>query len=404
MTITGSFRFHPVGQGLFYSGLLSRGQRDGGGTFSFVYDCGTLSPREFLHREIDDLKLLLPSAVPRGRRRLDLFVVSHLHDDHVNGLERLLDGLEVGTVVIPYTDEATMLLARAESSYEDPFLASFYADPVNWLSSRGVQRIMLVGSPGEGQRGDNLAYPYDENGEGALAFDREGILSVDRSRDTVLYLMRDDAPASLWPFRWSFRFRNLGLPGWESYRDIVDEFQRETLLSLDDVFRSRTQARELARRLREAMPSSKSVNRTSVVLTHEPMPDDGEATSFWPSAPWSSYDSRRGRKGLYPCEQRDRAHRYCRRTILTGDVEMLDADGDPELWDSNEQLAVFQYPHHGAGNALARRRPRREWLVVFSSGLANLYGHPHPAVLEKQGFTVLVDERNPFDYRIVLDG
>jgi len=28
-----SFRFHPVGQGLFYSGRI--------GDFSFVYDCGT---------------------------------------------------------------------------------------------------------------------------------------------------------------------------------------------------------------------------------------------------------------------------------------------------------------------------------------------------------------------------
>lgn len=399
MPITGSFRFHPVGQGLFYSGLLSRGQRDEGGTFSFVYDCGTLSPREFLYREIDDLKLLLPSAVPRRRKRLDLLVVSHLHDDHVNGLERLLGDLEVDTVVMPYADEATMLLARAESSYEDPFLASFYADPVDWLSSRGVQKIMLVGSPGEGQREDDLSYPYKE--EDALAFDRECVLSVDRSRDTALYHLRGDAPAGLGPFRWRFRFRNLRLPGWKSYRDIVHEFQCEKLLSLDDVFRSRAQTRELARRLREAMPSSRSVNRTSVVFTHEPIPYDGETTTFWPSAHPLFHGPGWHRRYLHECEY---AHRYCRRTILTGDVEMLDADGDAELWDNDEQFAVFQYPHHGADKALARRQPRREWLVVFSSGLTNRFGHPHPAVLEKQDFPVLVDERNPFDYRIVLHG
>lgn len=94
MPVTGSFRFHPVGQGLFYSGLLNGWRRHERGTFSFVYDCGSTSSREFLYREIDDLKLLLPLAGSRKSRRLDLLVISHLHDDHVNGLERLLSDLE----------------------------------------------------------------------------------------------------------------------------------------------------------------------------------------------------------------------------------------------------------------------------------------------------------------------
>lgn len=83
---------------------------------------------------------------------------------------------------------------------------------------------------------------------------------------------------------------------------------------------------------------------------------------------------------------------------------MLDADGDAELWDSDEQLAVFQYPHRDASKVLARHRLRREWLVVFSSGLVNRCSRPHPAVLDKQDFPVLVDEHIPFDYRIVLHG
>ncbi|MEE0026462.1 MAG: MBL fold metallo-hydrolase, partial [Atopobiaceae bacterium] len=131
MSINGSFRFHPVGQGLFYTGLLSR---VGGGSFSFVYDCGTMSDQQFLRREIDDFKLLLPHA-SRRTRRLDLLVVSHMHDDHVSGLEYLLENLEVDTVVIPCTDQVTSLLARLESSGDDDFLRLFYADPVDWLSS-----------------------------------------------------------------------------------------------------------------------------------------------------------------------------------------------------------------------------------------------------------------------------
>ena len=42
-----SFKFHPVGQGLFYTGSLVHK------TYNFVYDCGTKSKKHYLSSSID---------------------------------------------------------------------------------------------------------------------------------------------------------------------------------------------------------------------------------------------------------------------------------------------------------------------------------------------------------------
>jgi hypothetical protein len=42
-----TFKFHSVGQGLFYTGSIA----DGG--LNFVYDCGTESSQEFINKAVD---------------------------------------------------------------------------------------------------------------------------------------------------------------------------------------------------------------------------------------------------------------------------------------------------------------------------------------------------------------
>lgn len=146
MNINGAFRFHNIGQGLFYSGLLNKSDSNSQSTFSFVYDCGTFSSKTLLRQEIDAYKLLLPGVRNSRNKKLDLLIVSHLHDDHVNGLEYLLKDVDVETVVMPYVDDGLKLLARLESASDNEFLQTFYLDPVAWFISKGVRRILLLGS------------------------------------------------------------------------------------------------------------------------------------------------------------------------------------------------------------------------------------------------------------------
>lgn len=88
---------------------------------------------------------------------IDLLVLSHFDDDHVNGVERLLKSRKVRILALPYMDVGHSLAAAA-SVGTDPCSAStaaFQLDPVTWLKSRGLAGqidtvIMVQGGP----RGD----------------------------------------------------------------------------------------------------------------------------------------------------------------------------------------------------------------------------------------------------------
>lgn len=79
------FVFHPVGQGLFYTGQLGCDyfyHRDS--RYNFIFDCGSSSGDGFLCSTIDGY------AAGLNGRDIDLCVISHLHRDHYNGLKYLL--------------------------------------------------------------------------------------------------------------------------------------------------------------------------------------------------------------------------------------------------------------------------------------------------------------------------
>ena len=246
---------------------------------------------------IFDYKALLPYVVhSKRKKRLDLLIVSHMHDDHVNGLEYLLNNVEVDTVVMPYTDSVIRLLARAESSSEEEFLRTFYMDPIGWFSSKGVHRILLIGSPPEGDyrhegSNDYIRSRYNEEYD-RVHVDRSCILASGNIGETDILYLDNKALAHMQAhmqahisFCWSFRFSNLPLPEAEKYIDVVESFQREKMLPLDDIFHDKITTKELARRLRNAIPAGKTVNRTSVVVEHEPYLKDGDTTSFQSSLP-----------------------------------------------------------------------------------------------------------------------
>jgi hypothetical protein len=60
---------------------------DGDDHRHLLIDCGNkFSPEEWLREAIDDLAQQLP-ALPDGKRRLDLLVATHSHEDHVRGFD-----------------------------------------------------------------------------------------------------------------------------------------------------------------------------------------------------------------------------------------------------------------------------------------------------------------------------
>ena len=82
------FKLWSVGQGLFYTGKINN-------EFNFVYDCGGENPyiKEAVYKYLKEYDI----------KKLDMLIISHFDDDHINGLPILLSKIEkILKIYIPY--------------------------------------------------------------------------------------------------------------------------------------------------------------------------------------------------------------------------------------------------------------------------------------------------------------
>ena len=94
--------FLPVGQGAFYCEKFS--EEDFCGKVNVVYDCGSLSGLSLLKAEIE--------RVFDHEEIIDALFLSHLHEDHINGLPFLMKRCQVKRVYLPMVDTTDLALMR----------------------------------------------------------------------------------------------------------------------------------------------------------------------------------------------------------------------------------------------------------------------------------------------------
>ena len=355
MNIKGTFIFHRVGQGLFYSGCL---QTPDNKVFSFVYDCGCLGSKPSLTEAV---KLYRKTSRINSSKKLHLLILSHLHADHINGLKELLkDDVKVDTMVIPYFSEDSKQIARIGSDRRDRFLQRFYDDPFDLP----VRRILIIGTPESEQN----------TGEQNFTIDTD-----EPSGQARLYA--GNHVAVNYRQLWKFSFENMPFPQSE-----IDSYVKWLLAqgsgrSLGDLLQDTKFVRNLRKETKNTFHTScaKSlINRTSVMMLHNPITE-----------------------GLH--------EKRC-KTFLTGDVELCCGDSvtiiDEISQSQKHDLLVLQYPHHGGYCGCMRRFLNLQAKYsVLSYGLKNRYGHPNSDVISAlnamRTVTVHVNEGRCFCYGII---
>jgi len=135
--------FLPVGQGAFYVEKFKSGE-------SYVYDCGTASGINKIVREIEQ-------NFNCGETIEGVFI-SHLHNDHVNGLEKLLQHCDVRKVFLPYLTPQEIALTYASGEcgvYESSeFVQNLLENPVATIREASAQKdteIIRITPQGEQQ-------------------------------------------------------------------------------------------------------------------------------------------------------------------------------------------------------------------------------------------------------------
>jgi|TARA_R110000803_G_scaffold134285_1_gene201357 hypothetical protein len=141
---------HPVGQGGFHTSEIrirsSRTEK-----FTIVYDCGA-TQNDALQQSID--------WYVNNYEKIDLLVLSHLDNDHVQGLDQLLTHISVDTVLIPYIDQqvnlADIFRIEAETGTNLNHIEACL-EPDVWFGKRGVGRVIRA----RGNSDDDMRAPEE---------------------------------------------------------------------------------------------------------------------------------------------------------------------------------------------------------------------------------------------------
>ena len=388
--IDSSFRFHPVGQGLFYSGHI--------GNFTFVYDCGTKNQRS-LHldpyieqtskyfkriKEIYHLKKMCHEH--NTAPTLDLLVVSHFHKDHIKGIKELLEKTGgVKQIIVPYLHPVEKLLLLTEYMHEDnndnsdnsDFLNALYLQRDFWRDAK----ITELNDPEINKR----RYPApDERNTTSEEIPSLFKWSVKRGENNNVMPRphSDEYLSSLWKFR--FYCNSIDEAKLEKIRKELDQDESHQKINLNVspkriLYDIRNRYAEIEKAYKE-MFNTEEMNPTSLVCYHGPKYNDLFSNMDVWARLRNVFTSFRGENLLSG-------------QMLTGDIKFEWDEKEKNIPDNflnhyaNElpKIGLCSIPHHGAaGNwskdFFEKMNNCQNWVCSF--GLGNEHKHPGLSVID----------------------
>lgn len=353
-----TFKFWPVGQGLFYTGTVLDGN------FNFVYDCGS-NDENYINNCVD---AYLDTIRPHNT--IDFVVISHLHYDHFSGLYELSQKAKIKKLYLPYLGDSdeikTLILANAVFRERAKTLNDNLYRVFNYMLS--LYRV-------------ERRFSNDDRSAPETVFINENV--VDSDNDSYYSIFQSIEFNDYWKFSMiakqisSAKYANLNnqlstLLANENATYVIDLVKRPNGIDkikkiYDTVF--------------------KNPNPTSIILIHQPL---SNAPSIFPVLDSFAYlylDYISHCDHDYHCflDYNHNIHSKRNISLLTGDAcfdkKIISLVKD-EL--NNYPVFVAQVPHHGA---------RAEWRkfekgklnikqYVISYGLGNTYNHPNKEAVD----------------------
>ena len=142
---------YSVGDGFCYEGII----QNNGSKYHFVIDCGSQEPKKSKQKKGDlsyqidcntRLKEISDEIVNNGKH-INLFVLTHLHFDHYNGMKILFNSGIPDTIIMPYLypEERLYLIMKNDLDKEDiDFLTSPYDRTLDLAKERNPNAELIL--------------------------------------------------------------------------------------------------------------------------------------------------------------------------------------------------------------------------------------------------------------------
>lgn len=370
-------KFHPVGFGLFTSGVI--------GDFKFVYDCGSTIT--------SDANKCVEEAFDKDEN-LGFIAISHFHKDHISGLKRLLEWVgHVDTIILPYLTPRERLnyFLSLELDYQDfDWIEDFISDPAGYLLSSypvgKISNIVFINGGSkeyfDENRNENINVPdlineslfFDINNL-EPSDDEQEIKSIEDIEDSRVSIKKHgcipllSGRIKIWQFIFYYCAQSENVDRY--FKEIADcsNFKSDEITK-DDLKSIINDAR-FSKIAKSHGVSNSDINNTSLLLYHSPI-------QFKRGVFWDFYKGNRISRFVF--HSRNCGHFY------TGDVNLNQKHTEISQYYGPliNNTVVLQVPHHGSKDNwhkfLSANNPGM--LHIISSKYSNSGGlHPNPEVL-----------------------
>ncbi|HFI0461961.1 TPA: MBL fold metallo-hydrolase [Streptococcus suis] len=369
----------PVGQGAFYLETL----RLRGNEYRVIYDCGSATDVTYVETQIK-------SNLNKGETIHAVFI-SHLDDDHVNGLKFLLDYCRVKNLFFPLITNRAKQFYRLRNliNPQSQFLTQF-------INSDGNSIRELEG----GIEVQLHPISEDANSENRAIEVSQVILGSNHGTFEWIYLPHN--------FREDMRKQILDaeLKRLNLSMSILDSKGEVDLQKLIDLWQLGTNTdRSALKKAYYKVPGSLNVNSMTLY--------SGTRDSSYFRCCYRPYCRYNWKCLIYPINERSLALNGC---LYTGDYEAGKYSKNKNRWVSCKQkwnsievvyskyfrnISLVQIPHHGSKynyNEGFRKKMNHATYFV-SAGKNNRYRHPHKEVvidliLNQKCFNIITEDPN----------
>jgi hypothetical protein len=352
--------FHGVGQGLFYTLNINNK--------TIVYDCGSDSKLAASREKIIDTyinKSLVDNYFKE--KKIDLFIISHFHRDHINGIDRLKKvGIDIKEFVMPYYCKEIRWLFWEDG---DENILEFINDPVSYLQGLYPKSIFSFI-----KNSDNLPESENEDVENDFTGWRGASIEKDEWQNNLNVTFRSSLGSYRIPY-WKFKFLQDSFP---EKTEIIN-IKNEIIAANIDIIKDPSKINDIIKIMQKYIPSC-ARNETSLICCHGPV--------LGQNFKHIHFELNVSINGQI-CN-----NRYCFCEHIADKVNLMVPifhllSGDAEIENRlrfedafiNElnKVLVFQIPHHGSKENwhnwfLYAHSNVKYW--IFSRGNPNRHHHP----------------------------